>query len=185
MIINEQIKLMAMRLRALREDLDISVDELAERCSISADELVRYESGEYDIPMNFLCNAATVLGVEPLELFAGDSPNMSGYWLVRKGKGVTIERSKAYKYQALAMGFKHAKASPFIVTVEPKDDEKMHLNSHDGQEFNLLLKGQLQLEIGGKSMVLNPGDSIYFDANLLHGMRALNGEQARFLAIII
>lgn len=185
MEINEQIKQMAMRLRALREDLEMSVEDVASKCGIISEELQNYESGEFDIPMNFLCNAAAVLGVEPLELFTGETPNMSGYWLVRKGKGPVIERSKAYKYQALAMGFKQAKASPFIVTVEPKEDEAMHLNSHEGQEFNLLLKGQLLLNIGGKELVLNPGDSIYFDSTLPHGMKALNGEPARFFAIII
>lgn len=176
---------MAMRLRGLREDLDMSVNEVAERCGITPEELNLYESGESDIPMNFLCNAANVLGVEPLELFAGDTPYMSSYWLVRKGKGPVIERQKAYKYQALAMGFKHAKASPFIVTVEPKMEDEMHLNTHDGQEFNLVLKGTLLLSIGGKELVLNPGDSIYFDSTQPHGMKALNGEPARFLAIII
>ena len=185
MEMNEQIKQMAMRLRGLREDLEMSVGEVADRCGITPEELVRYESGESDIPMNFLCNAANVLGVEPLELFAGDAPTMSSYWLVRKGKGPVIERQKAYKYQALAMGFKHAKASPFIVTVDPKMESVMHLNSHEGQEFNLVLKGTLLLSIGGKELVLNPGDSIYFDATQPHGMKALNGEPARFLAIII
>ena len=159
MEINEQIKQMAMRLRGLREDLDMSVEEVASKCGI-------------------------VFGVEPLELFSGDAPNMSSYWLVRKGKGPVIERQKAYKYQALAMGFKHAKASPFIVTVDPKMENEMHLNSHEGQEFNLVLKGTLLLSIGGKELTLNPGDSIYFDSTQPHGMRALNGEPARFLAII-
>ena len=185
MEINEQIKQMAMRLRGLREDVDMTVEEVAQKCGITPDELIKYESGESDIPMNFLCNAANVLGVEPLELFSGAAPNMSSYWLVRKGKGPVIERQKAYKYQALAMGFKHAKASPFIVTVDPKMEEHMHLNSHEGQEFNLVLKGTLLLSIAGKELVLNPGDSIYFDATQPHGMRALNGEPARFFAIII
>ena len=185
MEINEQIKQMAMRLRGLREDLEMTVGEVASKCGITPEELTRYESGESDIPMNFLCNAAAVFGVEPLELFAGDAPNMSSYWLVRKGKGPVIERQKAYKYQALAMGFKHAKASPFIVTVDPKMENEMHLNSHEGQEFNLVLKGTLLLSIGGKELTLNPGDSIYFDSTQPHGMRALNGEPARFLAIII
>lgn len=185
MEINEQIRLMAMRLRSLREDMEMSLEEVASKCGITVQELEKYESGESDIPMNFVCNAAGVLGVEPLELFSGDAPNMSSYWLVRKGKGPVIERQKAYKYQALAMGFKHAKASPFIVTVEPKMEETMHLNSHDGQEFNLVLKGTLLLNIGGKELVLEPGDSIYFDSTQPHGMKALNGEAARFFAIII
>ncbi|MBR6371360.1 MAG: helix-turn-helix transcriptional regulator [Bacteroidaceae bacterium] len=182
---NEQIKQMAMRLHGLREDLEMTIEEVAVRCGITPEELERYESGDSDIPMNFLCNAANVLGVEPLELFSGDAPNMSSYWLVRKGKGPVIERQKAYKYQALAMGFKHAKASPFIVTVDPKMEKDMHLNTHEGQEFNLVLKGTLLLSIAGKELILNPGDSIYFDSAQPHGMKALNGEPARFLAIII
>lgn len=185
MEINEQIKQMAMRLRGLREDMEMTRQEVADKCGVTVAEVEKYESGECDIPMNFLCNAASVLGVEPLELFAGDAPTMSSYWLVRKGKGPVIERRKAYKYQALAMGFKHAKASPFIVTVDPKMEDEMHLNSHEGQEFNLVLKGTLFLSINGKEIVLNPGDSVYFDATQPHGMRALNGEPARFLAIII
>lgn len=185
MALNEQIKQMAMRLRGLREDLEMSTGELAEKCGVTDAEIQRYESGESDIPMNFVCNAAVVMGVEPLELFSGDTPTMNNYWLIRKGKGPVIERQKAYKYQALAMGFKHAKASPFIVTVDPKDEEHLHLNTHDDQEFNLILKGSILMNIDGKEIILNEGDSIYFDANQPHAVRALNGEPARFFAIII
>lgn len=185
MALNEQIRQMAMRLKGLREDLDMSLEELAGKCGVTVAELTKYESGESDIPMNFVCNAAQVMGVEPLELFAGDTPTMNNYWLVRNGKGPVVERQKAYKYQALAMGFKHAKASPFIVTVDPKDAESAHLNSHDDQEFNLVLNGSMQMNLGGKELILNAGDSIYFDANQPHAIKALNGEPVRFFAIII
>lgn len=182
---NEQIRQIAMRLRGLRESLDMSVEEAAKACNISSCEYSLYESGESDIPMNFLCNAAQTFGLEPSELVSGDQPNMNNYWLVRKGKGAAVQRQKAYKYQALAFGFKHAKVDPFIVTVEPKDNEDIHLNSHNDQEFNLIMKGTMLLRIGNKDLILNEGDSIYFDANQPHGMKALNGEKARMLAIII
>jgi quercetin dioxygenase-like cupin family protein len=110
---------------------------------------------------------------------------MTKYWLVRKGKGAVIERSKAYKYQGLALGFKQAQASPFIVTVEPKADNSTHINSHEGQEFNLVLKGTLLLTIDGRELTLYKGDSIYFDSSLPHGMIALNNDPAIFLAILI
>jgi len=41
------------------------------------------------------------------------------------------------------------------------------------------------LSIGGRELILDPGDSVYFDSSQPHGMKALNGEPARFLAIII
>jgi hypothetical protein len=34
-------------------------------------------------------------------------------------------------------------------------------------------------------LVLFEGDSIYFDATKPHGMKALNGKEVKFLAIII
>ncbi len=182
---NDHIKQTAMRLCGLRDALDMTIQEVAEKCGVPVEEYIQYESGNFDIPMSFLCNVATVMGVEPSELFSGDSPKMSNYWLVRKGKGAIIERSKAYRYQGLALGFKQAKASPFIVTVEPKVDNIVHLNSHSGQEFNLILKGKLMITIDGRELILGKGDSIYFDSSLPHGMVALNNESAIFLAIII
>ncbi|MCQ2051685.1 MAG: XRE family transcriptional regulator [Bacteroidaceae bacterium] len=182
---NHEIRTVAKRLRALREDWEYSLEYVAEKCGVSTEELHNYESGDYDIPMNFLCNAAHVLGVQTSELLAGETPNMSTYWLVRKGQGESVVRHSAYKYRGLALGFKDAKASPFIVTVDPEMEKEMHLNSHEGQEFNLVLKGTLLLNINGKELILNEGDSVYFNATLPHGMKALNDKPARFFAIII
>ena len=114
----------------------------------------------------------------------GEEPKMSTYFVTRAGCGVSVERTKVYKYQALAAGFRDRKADPFIVTVEP-GDRPMHYNTHDGQEFNLVMEGRLLLSVGGKELTLNPGDSIYFNSKLPHGMKALDGRTVRFLAIIL
>jgi quercetin dioxygenase-like cupin family protein len=94
-----------------------------------------------------------------------------------------MERTHAYKYQALASGFAGRKADPFIVTVEPST-KNMHLNSHNGQEFNFVLEGRLLLSVGGHELALNEGDSLYFDATQQHGMKALDGKPVKFLAVI-
>jgi len=39
--------------------------------------------------------------------------------------------------------------------------------------------------LNGKEIVLNTGDSLYFDSGLPHGMKALDGKTVRFLAIIM
>lgn len=184
---NEHLKQIAQRLRGLRDSLDLSVEEMAEHCAVPLEEYRNYENGDCDIPMNFLCSVADRFQIEPSALLAGAEPKMSSYYLTRKDKGISVERQKAYKYQALAMGFKKAKAKPFIVTVEPNDtsENELHLNSHEGQEFNMVLEGSLLLMVDGKKLVLNEGDSIYFDATKKHGMKALNNATVRFFAIII
>ena len=135
---NEQIKQIAERLKGLRESLDLNIQDIAAVCGISADEYASFESGDKDIPVSVLHNISKKYGVEMTSLLFGEDPHMTSYYLTRKGQGTAMERSKAYKYQSLAAGFMNRQADPFVVTVEPNDNP-IHLNSHAGQEFNLIL----------------------------------------------
>lgn len=182
-MLNEQIKQIADRLRELRDVLDLTVEDIAHKTGISAENVVKFESGESDIPMSFICDVAQACGVQPSEIISGEEPKMQSYFLTRKGKGVSMERTKAYKYLALAAGFKNAIFDPFEVTIEPNEKD-ITLNSHTGHEFNYLLEGRVLIQIGDKQMIMNQGDCIYFDSLRLHGMKALDNTKAVFLAII-
>ncbi len=181
---NEQIKQIAERLKGLRDSLDLSLEEMGVKCNKSPDDIELYESGDVDIPMSYLFDIAQVFGIETSTFISGEEPRMKAYFLTRKGKGISIERTKAYKYQALASGFKNPKAEPFEVTVEP-NSSPIYLNTHIGQEFNYVLEGRLQFRINHKDLILEEGDSIYFDSSNLHGMKALDGKPVKFLAIIM
>ncbi len=183
-MINQQIKEIAQRLIGLRDALDISTAEMAAKTGISEQQYKEYETGNVDIPMNFLCSVGQIFGMDAAVLINGDETHAQTFFVTRKGDGITVERSKVYKYRDLAGGFKGAKATPFLVTVDPSNDP-VHLNTHPGQEFNLVEYGRMMLSIDGKEVILNEGDSIYFDATKPHGMKALDGEKARFLAIIL
>lgn len=178
------MKEIAERLRGLRESVDLSADEMAQKSGISTEQYLSYESGDTDIPMNYICAVAALFNLDAAVLLSGDDTHAQSYFVTRKGLGISVERNKAYKYRDLAGGFKNAKATPFLVTVEP-NNEPIHLNSHAGQEFNLIEKGRLLLQIAGRDIILEEGDSIYFDATKPHGMKALDNDKARFLAIIL
>jgi transcriptional regulator with XRE-family HTH domain len=183
---NEQIKQIAERLAGLRDALEITPEEMAKACNISTEEYLRLETGNVDISVSLLHQIAATYGVELTALMFGDEPKMNAYFVTRNGKGVAVERSKAYKYQSLAAGFSKRKADPFMVTVSPKpDDTPVYLNSHAGQEYNFVISGRLLLQINGKDLVLEAGDSIYFNSELPHGMKALDGKEVCFLAVII
>ncbi len=180
----EAIKQIAARLRGLREILEMTPEELAKDCDIQVEEYQEAESGIADISVSMLQKIARKYDIALDALMFGEEPKMSSYFLTRAGKGVSIERTKAYKYQSLAAGFIHRQADPFIVTVEP-NDMPIHYNSHDGQEFNYVLEGEMMLSINGKELILKEGDSLYFNSKLPHGMKALNGQRVRFLAVIM
>ena len=182
---SEEIKQIAERLVGLRDSLDLQPEEIAATCHIDVDTYLGYESGEKDIPVSFLHQIAHHYGVELPALMFGYEPRMSAYFLTRKDKGVAIERTKAYKYQSLAAGFANRKADPFMVTVEPTNPEApFTLNTHPGQEFNIVMEGSLHLRIGEKELVLHEGDSIIFDSTRPHGMKAIGEKPVKFLAII-
>ena len=151
---DEQIKQIAERLRGLRDAMELTTEELANECGIDRKEYEQAESGEYDISVSMMQQIARRYGIALDALMFGEEPKMNTYFLTRAGKGVSVERTKAYKYQSLAAGFKNRKADPFIVTVEPNDNP-MHYNTHEGQEFNLVVEGRLLLSIGGKELTLN------------------------------
>jgi quercetin dioxygenase-like cupin family protein/DNA-binding XRE family transcriptional regulator len=181
----ERIKAVAARIKELRGILGISPDDMSAHLGVSREKYLGYENGEEDIPASVLYEISRKLGVEMSILLTGETPRMHYFTVTRKGRGVGVERRKQYKYQSLATNFINKKAEPFIVTVEPKPDNVVQANSHPGQEFNLVLEGSLKLIIKDHGIVLNEGDSIYFDSSSDHAMVALNNKPARFLAIIM
>lgn len=181
----EKIRNIASRVRELREIAGISPETLSHEFHIPAGKYLEYESGTVDIPVSFLYKVAHKFNVELTDLLTGESPRLHIYSLVRKGKGISVERRKQYKYQNLASNFIHKKAEPFLVTVDPDFADIPAFNSHPGQEFNYVLEGTLKIIIDGHELILNEGDSLFFDATYEHGMQALNNKPASFLAVIL
>lgn len=182
---SEHIRQIAARIRELREISGYSLEELANEFNITKEAYAEYESGNVDIPVSFLYEIAGKFKVELTAILTGENPRLHTYCLVRKGKGVSMERTRQYKYQNLAYNFANKKAEPFLVTVDPQPEEaSIHFNSHPGQEFNYVIEGTLKIVVNGHEVILNEGDSLYFDSGLKHGMKALNNAPAKFLAII-
>jgi mannose-6-phosphate isomerase-like protein (cupin superfamily) len=182
---NKQIREIAQRLHGLRDALDVTTDEMAKAGNVSAADYLAYEGGTQDIPISVLQNIAKNFRVDLSALLFGEDPHVRSFYLTRSGQGAAMERTHAYKYQALASGFMDRKADPFIVTVEPKPGDAPILhNTHAGQEFNYVLEGSLVLSVDGHDLTLEVGDSLFFDASKPHGMKALGGKPVKFLAII-
>ncbi|MDR0999817.1 MAG: XRE family transcriptional regulator [Clostridiales bacterium] len=179
----EQLKEIGARLAGLRDAMELSVSDLAARLNVTEEEYLKYESGELDFSFSFLYNASQVLGVDVLDIISGESPKLSRFCVVRAGEGFDIQRRAAYDYKHLAYTFREKKAEPFLVTVEPKE-QKPTLHSHEGQEFDYMLKGDMSIYLGDQSFVLHEGDSVYYDSSIPHAMNAVGGD-AQFLAVVM
>jgi mannose-6-phosphate isomerase-like protein (cupin superfamily) len=183
---SEHIRQIAMRIRELREIAGMPADLLAGEFHIEPAVYRGYESGMVDIPVSVLLDIAKKFNVDLTEILTGGSPRLHEYCLVRKGKGVIVEREKSYEYQSLAYNYIHKKAEPFLVTVPPEpDDAPIPANSHPGQEFYYMLEGTMKVVINKHELMMYEGDSLFFDATFAHGMKTVGSKPAKFVALII
>jgi len=182
----EEMMQIAKRIKEIREISDITAQTMARNLNESVDQYLQYESGKVDIPVSFIYKVAHHFNIELSVLLGSNDPKLHIYGVVRKGKGLNLERRKHYKYENLAYNFSHKKAEPFMVTVDPDPTkEPAEFNSHPGQEFNYVVEGSMQITIDNHEIILNEGDSVYFNSGYKHKMKALNNKQVRFLAIIL
>jgi len=178
----------AQRIRALRDILGFSTEEMAQAAGCSAAEYKAAESGESDFSFTFLYKCAVKFGVDMVELVTGDNPHLSLCSIVRKGEGLPIKRRSDFNYYHLGYRLKNKLCEPFLVTAPYAEAEQaapIPLSTHEGQEFNYVLQGSLKFEYEGRISVLQEGDSALYDSGNRHGMVAADGKDCLFLAIVL
>ena len=174
------------RVRVLREIEGISGGTLAKELGFSPDEYNQWESGEKEFPIGALVEIAAFFKVDLSELITGATPKLRTFCLTRAGEAPEVSRRPMYTYWNLAYNFYRKKGEPFIVEANANTEDKpISLNTHPGQEFNYVLEGRLLISVGGHESELGPGDCIYYDSTEPHGMKALGGKRARFLAFVL
>ena len=182
-----QIKIIAERIREGRLIAGKSFAEMAEIIGITPAQYEEYERGDADFSFTFLYKCAKIFDVDVYDLLTGENPKLTTYQLVRNGSGFPLARRKGFSYNHLAVNFKDKQTEPFLVTApyrEEDQDKPIPLSSHRGVEFDYVLNGTLKVNIGGHIEILNRGDSVYYNSETPHGMIATNGEPCEFLAIL-
>ncbi len=182
-----EIKKIAERIRGLRELCELTVEDMAAAIGMTAESYAAHESGESDFSFTFLYSVARKFNIDIVELLTGELPKLKQFSLIRKGEGLPMERRIGFSYEHMAYLFKDKLAEPFLVHAHydaEKESGDISLNSHEGQEMDYILSGQLKVQIESHTMTLNEGDCIYYDASRRHGMVAAGGD-CKFLAIIV
>ncbi|MDR0290628.1 MAG: cupin domain-containing protein [Treponema sp.] len=181
----ENVKEICSRVRVLREIEEIPADVLADELGFNPAEYAEWEEGKKEFPIGALVEIAARFRVDLSELVTGATPKLKTFCHTKAGEAPEVSRRPMYTYWNLAYNFHRKKAEPFIVEASAETESKpLSLNTHPGQEFDYVLEGRLLISIGGHEMELGPGDSVYYDSQEPHGMKALGGKSARFLAFL-
>jgi transcriptional regulator with XRE-family HTH domain len=175
------------RIRALRDAMQLSLRDLAERSGVSAPMLSQVERGE----------TSPTLAVAQ-RIAAGLELSLSQLLRLDEGDGVAVVRAserrnggareRGHSYEVLTPPHPGLRAEVSLHTLEPgaatagPDDPPMH--EPGARETAIVAAGRLRLVCGGVAHDLGEGDAVTFDADLPHHFENPDGTPARFYAVV-
>jgi len=187
-IMEHKLKQIADRVRDLRLISGLSIAEMAARTGMDESEYEACENGDRNLSIAFLYHCALNFGVDMSDILEGKSPKLRSYALTRRGEGQRIEEAHHMVGYNLASGFRNRIALPLYMDMkyhEGAENEKIELVTHEGQECDIVITGQMKIQIGDHTETLGPGDCIYYDSGTPHGMIAVGGTDCSFYAIVL
>jgi transcriptional regulator with XRE-family HTH domain len=184
---NESVITVGNKVKSVRELKSIDVVTVAERTGLTVDQIEMIECGE-SVSLSPLIKIARALGVR-LGTFLDDIES-DGPVVCRNedyDKGVRFNSSgsnaKHLDYYSLARAKSGRYMEPFVIEINNSKGDDFTFSSHEGEEFIYCQEGIVEIVYGQNSYTLNPGDSIYYDSIVEHGIQAVNGK-AKILAVV-
>jgi len=152
------------QVRSSRKRLNLTVSALAKQASLSTGMLSKIENGQ-------------------------TSPSLATLvTYIRAGEGLPIERrgsGAGHQYQLLGHTIgKPYNIEPYLITIDDKS-EVFPVFQHAGTELIYMLEGRITYRHANKTYTLEPGDTLFFDAEASHGPDEIVKLPCRYLAIIV
>ncbi len=73
---------------------------------------------------------------------------------------------------------------PFYIEIHPESGRDKKLSSHEGEEFIVVVSGEVEIIYGQETHVLKPGDSIYYNSVVPHNVSSRGNETAEIYAVL-
>jgi transcriptional regulator with XRE-family HTH domain len=172
------------KLKAFRRAKSLSLSDLSKLTMVSEATLSRVENEQTPVSAHNLYILSQALGVDITSFFADSaSPIRNGVRSISRRSEQTPVETARYLSSVLCTDLANKKMHPAVNIVEKKSVAEVGgLASHPGEEFLYVLSGKLVLHTDFYApLLLEEGDSIYFDGMMAHAYIAGGDEPAQFL----
>jgi transcriptional regulator with XRE-family HTH domain len=176
------------RIASLREARKISIDDLSARTGLGAEFLQDLERDEIHPALAPLLRVARGIGVR-LGTFIDDRVSEDPF-IVRLGdreEEMTSSRGKnnptAMRFHSLGKGKSDRHMEPFFVEILEESAADDTDSSHEGEEFLVVVGGQVEVRYAGRPHRLGPGDSIYYNSVVPHRVSSVGGPASIFAVL--
>jgi transcriptional regulator with XRE-family HTH domain len=170
------------QLRVLRTKRGLSIRALAEKSQLNVNTLSMIENGKTSPSVATLQQLAFALETPITAFFESEGPkNKIAYHKASQRAKAAFAHGTL---EDLGAGMINRGAEPFLVALEPHADSGPNSIVHTGREFVFCLEGQLSYTIEDQEYLLEPGDSLLFEAHLPHRWQNVGATQSRSLLVL-
>lgn len=178
------------KIKDLRRTKRYTLRQVSAETGLSIALLSQIENNAVSPPVATLLRIGQALDVN-IGYFFREEESKDQAIVVRKDERKKVFRrlptehgQSGYTYEALAYTKNSKHMEPFLVEFEPQKKEKLVFLNHRGEEFLFLFRGRLAFHYHREEILLEPGDSLYFDSNVPHSFRALRNQKAQAIVVV-
>ncbi|WP_044254875.1 cupin domain-containing protein [Rhodopirellula sp. SWK7] len=174
---------LAQRIKQQRLKQGLTLEAVASESGQTRSWLSKVENFRVTPSLPALSRVASALGTSVSALTEGldEKPAIV---CVREGKGKVVNRDgpdSSIVYRSLADGRGNRSMDPFVLQI-PSGESREPM-SHEGEEFLIVLEGQVNFDYGDQEFQLNCGDSLYFDSEEPHRLANPYPDAAKVLCV--
>ncbi len=177
------------KIKKFRELEDITLSDLAKRSGLDQEFIQSVEEEEVYPSLGPLLKISRGLGTR-LGTFLDDTVTQDPV-IVRKQdrqEELTMLKGKdkpvSLRFYSLGKGKSDRSMEPFFVQVFPEPDQEKKLSSHEGEEFIVVVSGEVELLYGQEKYILKAGDSVYYNSIVPHHVSSIGEDPAEIYAVL-
>lgn len=154
------------RIRQLRKQHKLTLKQLSEKVGCTDAYLSQVENGKVSPSISKLKKIADALRTNIADFFVERRDNDPVVLSPDRRVTLSLSRWNA-NLQSLVLNPSGKRMHPFFTTIKPGGGSH-GLYSHVGEEFGLVLQGELEIELGGETYLVHQGESFYYNSTQPH-----------------
>ncbi|HED10792.1 MAG TPA: cupin domain-containing protein [Caldithrix abyssi] len=171
------------KLKQLRQKKKMTLKQLAEKAHCTDAALSKIERGEVTPTISLLKNAVNVLGVTLSEFLSNGEANQEAIVMHRDQRlRIDFQDEKIVSYQ-LVRNLKNKQLQPLYEIIKSGGGSG-GVYTHEGEEFGIVLEGELDITVDDVTYHLKEGDSFWYRSIRPHGFKNNSDSDVKVIWVI-
>ena len=173
------------RLRQLRKEKNITLEDLSKKSGVALATLSRMENNKMTGTIQSHTSICKSLGVSIAELYQElEDESKVIEPVLRSQRTEHFVHSKKAKYELLVMKAMEKKLMPLMIKMATGGETQEEKNKPGVEKFIYVLTGTIDTTVADQKYSLKKGDSLYFDASLPHTLKNTSKSEAEAICIV-